>query len=234
MLAACAFAGPVGPAHSDSAAEPDRPKPPRWHLTFGFDGAERSLFGHDGLVWAPVGHLHESGWRIRAGTTGGVHSYRTGGRRITGELYGAELMGGYQWLWRAGGLTAYAGPTVQDSDTDPYDPGKPRQGTRFGGKLKLEGWARPVDGLYLNLSGHYATAAETYSGRFAVTFEIAPRWALEPEFVAYGEPGYDAQRAGLMVEYRFGERLRLRAGGGWKRDPDDDGPYAGMEVKVWR
>lgn len=215
-----------------AAAEPRRP--PRWHLFFGFDGAEDSLFGYDGLVWAPAGHLHEAGWRLRAGTNAGVHSYRSAGRRLTGELYSAELLAGYEWLWRDAGFTAYAGPTVQDSKTDPHDAGKPRQGTRLGVKVKLEGWYRPADGIYLNLSGHYASAAETYSARIAPTFEIAPRWALEPEIAAYGEPGYDAQRVGLIVEYRFSERWRLRLGGGWRTDPDEDGPYAALEMKIWR
>lgn len=235
-IAAGALVAAMAPTRvesSDPAAD-QPPRPPRWHLFFGFDGAEHSLFGYDGLVWAPAGHLHETGWRLRAATSGGVHTYRSAGRRFTGELYAAELLAGYQWLLPAAGFTIYAGPVVQDASSDPHDPGKPRQGTRFGAKVKLEGWYRAADGVYLNLSGHYASAAETYSVRFAPTFEIAPRWALELEVAAFGEPGYDAQRAGLIVEYRLTRRWRLRAGGGWRADPDDDGPYAALEMKVWR
>ncbi|TCT10012.1 cellulose biosynthesis protein BcsS [Tepidamorphus gemmatus] len=235
-VAAGAVVAAMVPIQVDSAdpAAPLLAKPPRWHLFFGFDGAEESLFGHDGLVWAPAGHLHETGWRLRAGSSAGVHTYRSAGRRFTGELYTLELLGGFQWLTPVSGFAVYAGPVVQDASSDPRDPDRPRQGTRFGAKLKLEGWYRPADGVYFNLSGQYASAAQTYAIRFAPTLEIAARWALEPEVAAFGEPGHDARRAGLIVEFRLSERWRLRAGGGWRTDSDEDGSYATVEMKIWR
>lgn len=209
-------------------------QPPRWHLFFGTDGAAKSMFGHAGLVWAPTGDLHHSGWRFRAAANGGVFEYPAGARDITGRLVGAEVMPGFQWIGADAGLTAYAGATVQDQTTDPYDPGKSRQGTRFGAKVLVEGWYRAAEGVFLNASGSYASAAETYSVRLSANVEVAPRFALEPEAAAFGEPGYDQQRYGVLVEYRHSPQLSFKLGGGWAMEPDEDGPYGAVQVKIWR
>jgi Cellulose biosynthesis protein BcsS len=208
--------------------------PPRWHLFFGLDGAEQSFFGHGGLVWAPLGDLDHTGWRVRASANGGSFNYLAGMTDITGRLLSAEVLPGFQWLGRDVGITVYAGPTVQDQTTDPYDPGKPRQGTHFGAKALVEGWLRPADGVIFNLSGSYATAAETYCARFAVVVDIAPSLSLEPEISAFGEPGYDQQRYGVLVGYRVRPAVEVKVGGGWAVEPDSDGPYAAFQVKMWK
>lgn len=208
--------------------------PPRLHLFLGFDGAEDSVFGHGGMVWAPLGDLHRSGWRMRAVGSGGTFEYLAGGQEITGRLTSAEVLAGFEWIGRDAGLTVYAGPVIQDQDTDPNDPGKPRQGTRFGAKARVEGWLRIADGVFANASGSYATAAETYSARLALTFAVSDRFALEPEFAAFGEPGYDQQRYGVLLQYRHTENLQVKLGGGWAIEPDADGPYVAAQIKMWR
>jgi hypothetical protein len=218
----------------DAAAEEQEPRSPRWHLFFGIDGAEDSFFGHGGLVWAPFGDLDNTGWRLRAAANGGMFTYFSGPREITGDLTGAEILPGFQWIGRDAGATVYAGPTIQDQSTDPYDPGKPRQGTRFGAKVLVEGWARAVDGVFLNASGSYATAAETYSARLSAAVDIAQRFALEPEIAAFGEPGYDQQRYGVLLQYRHSRKLHIKVGGGWAVEPDADGPYGAFQVKIWQ
>ena len=208
--------------------------PPRWHLFFGLDGAGQSFFGHGGLVWAPHGDLHHMGWRVRASANGGTFDYLAGTSEITGRLLSAEVLPGFQWIGRDLGITVYAGPTVQDQTTDPYDPGKSRQGTHFGAKALVEGWLRPTGGVFVNLSGSYATAAETYCARLATTIELTPNLSLEPEFSAFGEPGYDQQRYGVLVGYRIRPALEVKLGGGWAVEPDSDGPYAALQIKMWK
>lgn len=221
------------PGSASAETAPDL-KPPRWHLFFGLDGAEQSFFGHGGLVWAPAGDLHHAGWRLRAGANGGVFEYLSGTRDITGQLLAAELLPGFQWIGKDAGLTAFAGATVQDQTTDPRDQGKLRQGTRFGAKVLIEGWYRPADGIFLNASGSYASAVQSYSTRLSASFRVAPRFAVEPEIAAFGEPGYDQQRLGLLFEYRHGPRRSFKLGGGWAIDPDGGGPYAAIQFKLWR
>ncbi len=216
------------------AADGSEIRSPRWHLFFGTDWAEHSFFGHGGLVWAPDGDLDHSGWRIRATGSGGAFDYLAGATAITGELLSAELMPGYQWVKGNAGFAAYAGPTVQDQSTDPYDPGKSGQGTHVGAKALVEGWVRIGDRTILNGSASYASAAESYCARISVAFDVTREVSLEPEVLALGEPGYDAQRLGVLIGYRPYRALQIKIGGGWAHDPDDDGPYAAFQVKLWR
>ncbi|MEJ8571803.1 cellulose biosynthesis protein BcsS [Microbaculum marinum] len=208
--------------------------PPRWHLFFGGDSAAESMFGHAGLVWAPVDDLHQTGWRLRAIAGGGEFAYLSGSTRISGRLLTAAVMPGFEWIGDDAGVTIYGGATVQDQTTRPHDPGKSRQGTRFGAKARIEGWFRPTSDVVLNGSGSYATAAESYTARISANVALSPHFALEPEMAAFGEPGYDQQRYGLLVEYRHDRQLTLKLGGGWAIEPDDDGPYVAFQVKTWR
>lgn len=222
------------PVSRTCQAEDQAPASPRWHLFFGVDGAETSFFGHGGLVWAPRGDLHHTGWRLRAGGSGGLFDYLAGTRSITGELLSAEVLPGFQWIGRDAGLTLYGGPTVQEQSTDPFDPGKPRQGTRFGAKALAESWWRPMDRVIVGASASYATAAETYCTRLAATIELTDRFAIEPEIQAFGEPGYDQQRFGLLIDYRLHPAYEIKIGGGWALDPVDEGPYGAIQVKIWK
>jgi len=207
---------------------------PRWHLFFGLDAAERSFFGHAGLVWAPFETLHQSGFRLRYEGNIGLFDYRAGSREITGLLATDALMAGFEWMTDTAAVAVYGGPALQYQDTDPYDPGKPRQGTRFGGKVLVEGWVQPAAGWFLNASATYTSAAQTYVARFALTAPISEQFAIEPEFVAFGEPGYDQQRYGLLGVYAPTPDLMFKFGGGIAVDPDDEGAYAALQVKVWK
>jgi hypothetical protein len=232
LLLAAILCGVLG-SPARAGAETDT-RSPRWHLFFGVDGAEQSTFGHGGMVWAPFGDLDHSGWRLRAGANGGTFRYLAGSTEITGKLLAAEILPGFQWIGRDIGVTGYAGPTIQDQSTDPYDPGKPRQGTRFGAKALVEGWVRAGDAVIFNASASYATAAETYCVRLAATIDITTRLSLEPEVSAFGEPDYDQQRYGLQIGYRPSRSVQIKVGGGWAIEPDDDGPYAAVQVKIWK
>ncbi|MCT8970411.1 cellulose biosynthesis protein BcsS [Microbaculum marinisediminis] len=229
-----AFAAAFTVALAATPGAASETRSPRWHLFFGLDGAEDSYFGHGGLVWAPVGDLDHTGWRLRASVNGGQFNYLAGTVDITGRLLSAEVMPGFQWIGGNMGLTVYGGPTVQDQTTEPYDPGKTRQGTRLGAKVLVEGWLRLTDTTILNGSACYATAAETYCARIAASVDVAPNISLEPEIAAFGEPGYDQQRYGLLVGFRPSPAMQIKAGGGWAVEPDADGPYVAVQVKIWK
>ena len=238
-LALAAVIAPISPlgAHAQPVNFPPPAtisQSPRWHLFFGLDAAERSFFGHAGLIWAPFETLHQSGFRVRYEGTIGLFDYLAGSREITGLLATDALMAGFEWMNEAAAVSVYAGPALQYQDTDPYDPGKPRQGTRFGGKVLVESWVRPAKGWFVNTSATYTSAAQTYAARFAVTAPLNEYFAIEPEFVAFGEPGYDQQRYGLLYVYAPVPDLLLKFGGGLALDPDDEGAYAALQVKMWK
>lgn len=231
-LAACVLwtSAALAPATGMESAKP----PPSLHLFLGIDGTSRSLFGHQGFVWAPRGHLHETGPRLRGLANGGAYTYQTMGFDVFGQALAGEIMPGYQWLTSGYGVTAYLGASVEDHRTQPHDPGKPRQGTRGGAVGMVEGWLRLSDTVVVDASASYATALESYSARIAMRLEIPDGPVLEPEVAVFGEPGYDQLRVGLFAELHGSPTLRVLAGAGWAFDGDGDGPYAGVRVKRWR
>lgn len=217
--------GAGDPAFADAA--------PSWHVFSGVDATRHSAFSHGGFVWSPQRDLHAPGWRLRGLVSGGAFRYEAQGVGVTGRALAAELTPGYAWMWGARGLTLYLGAAVHDHATSPHDPGKPRQGTRFGAKTLVEAWTRISDHVLLDASAGYATATRSYAARLAVAVSVADL-VLEPEIAAFGEPGYDQFRLGLHAELYRTPQLRLLVGGGWSFDREGNGAYAGLRVKSWR
>lgn len=226
-LGLCAAA--FSPALAVAAADP-----PKWHLFFGSAGAERSMFGYGGFVWSPWQSLDDSGWQLRGFAVTGTDDYGKAGGWVRTQVGEAELLAGYRWMRPAHGVTVSLGPAFSDIDTQPYDPDKERQGTRGGGKLLVEGWHRLSPMLVVSGSASYSTARRAYAARLAATIELTGRLSLEPELQAFGEPGHDEIRIGLFADVLLRENYRIAAGGGWAFDPDGDGPYAGLRLKMWR
>lgn len=209
-------------------------QPPSWHFFSGAELTQRSTFFHQGLIWSPRGDLHSPGWRLRGLTDGGAYRYRSDGMTTAGRILGLELMPGYSWFTDRHGLTLYLGGTLSEHRTRPHDAAKPRQGGRYGAKILAEGWFRISEFVTVDASAGFESASRSYAARLAATFGLAKRLVLEPEIAAFGEPGYDQQRVGLLVELYRAPQLRVLGGGGWSRDRDGSGTYLSIQLKSWR
>lgn len=207
--------------------------PPSWHHFSGVDVTDRSAFVHHGVVWAMRDSLHEPGWRLRGLANAGTHRYHAGGIGIEGRALGMELMPGYTWFNEHRGLSLYLGLELADHRTRPDDPGRSLKGTHLGASVLVEGWTRLSDTLTLDLSAGFSTVADDYSVRLAASVELTDRLTVEPEFVAFGEPGYDQQRLGLLVQLHRTPALQVLAGGGLSHDPDGIGGYFTVQLKRW-
>jgi hypothetical protein len=221
---------PMPAVHSAVAAD----APPVWQLFSGSDLTQRSAFAHQGMIWAPAGHLHESGWRLRGLVSGGAYRYETAGFDIVGQSISAQVMAGFAWLRGTYGISVFAGPRIEDTRTRPHDPGKPRQGTRSGASVLAEAWLRLDEAMVLDAAVGGATANRTYSVRMAAGIDLSPRLFLSPEFALFGEPGYRQVRMGLFIGLRRSPSMLIKLGGGWASDRDGGGPYAGLPFKRWR
>ncbi len=218
----------VGPTVGKAESEP-----PRWHQFSGLDVTPSSTFLHHGVLWGVRDTLHAPGWRLRGVANAGAYRYRTDGISVTGRLLGLELAPGYTWFNSRRGLSVFLGAAVSEQATRPFDVGKPRQGTRFGGVARIEGWMKVSDRLTIDVAADYSTLFDSYSARVAGSVPVGERFSLEPEVVAFGEPGYDQQRFGLLVGFRHSPALQVLAGGGVTRDPDGTGAYLTVQLKRW-
>lgn len=228
-----------------AAADPSE-GPPNWHLFSGVDATRNAAFAHQGLVWAPGGNLHQSGWRIRGELSSGVYRYEKrvvheapGFRQthrfdVIGQSLAASIMPGYEWLGEGRGYKFYAGPAVDDDRTRPHDPENQNHGTRVGFHGLAEAWVRVGETLIVDGSARFEVPGPGYAIRLAARWEAADWLTLEPEAALLGEPEYRQYRIGLFTDLYNTQAMRIQIGAGWAFDDEGDGPYGGARIKSWR
>jgi hypothetical protein len=126
---------------------------------------------YNGLTWAPLGTLRETGPRLRATVSAADYSYpgiRPDGAGFVATRYHAEvlsgsILAGYQWT--TGPLTtkAFAGAAVADKRT-PLDPSVKDRGRETGAAVALEMWL-DLGRAYLQLDTSWTALDETLNGR---------------------------------------------------------------------
>ena len=132
----------------------------------------------------------------------------SGGLDRTQNIDGTEWQGaafvGYQIIRDAINYSGYVGVDVPSISLSPNDPTNPVRGTQVGFKFKGEIETDLEKSWYLDITGDYSTAFQTYDSRIRPGWKFGPgkteyQTVIGPEASFLGDETFDAQRLGLFV-----------------------------------
>ncbi len=187
------------------------------------DIASMSRFLSLGWRYALDDGIDDDGWIFSAALGGGRYRYETDnviGRTVNGAAGIGDVAVGRQWIGAKSGGAVLVGLTNELHLLTPDDPGNSAGGYRFGGKLQIEGWAKPAPRFFV--AGAVALSSTNYGYGVSVRagYRVAGEIEIGPRFAAHGNRNYGEVRVGVGVE---GFRLRkaifgIAAGGSFTAD----------------
>jgi hypothetical protein len=183
-------------------------------------------------VFAPLGHLHEDGTRIRVFAGTGRYRYATGAvttGRNSGTIHAGELLIGRRLTFDSTVLAAYLGAEVAQHALAAPDPTNPVAGTRAGFKGLLEIFSRPWPAFVATASASASTVNRSFALRATLARELGTL-QLGLEGAAFGDARYSEMRAGLLARIPLiGAELTL-AGGILANSDKGNGLYSTLSL----
>jgi hypothetical protein len=195
-----AMLGCLGQANAGGSLK-DEPAPAateRGVFFTGYDAARGAHYVFDGTIVALNGDLGRDGFVLRAYGSRVDYDLDPG----NGRGYQADAMVGYKFSRGPlyGGI--YIGVDWQNYKLKPDDPTADIRGTEYGFKVAADLETSDELPYYFGLDGNYSTAFNSYWVR-ARTGVNLKRVVFGPEGIFMGDDGFDAQRAGGFVTYKF-------------------------------
>lgn len=208
----------------------------------GVSGGPDSFYGYQGVMYAPLGSLSETGPLVRVWGKGFQFTYETNlgtanNRKI--KAFGTSVEGeaGWQFAGDAGRIALLAGAAWRDHQLSPNDPGSDLEHGRVGFLGTFDGELRLSDQFGVMAYANYLTGFDQYWVQLKPYLATGAGWKIGPEFVVSGGDGYQHGRAGVFVsgyEVNLGSLGRMFIGGeaGAKFDLDNRNvdPYAGLNA----
>ena len=246
---ALALAGHDRHALADDAAQPDgetiapaTPSGNTYEIWAGGDATRRTASIWSGLTWSPLGGIQEAGWRLRGVAGGGRYTYD--GWRIVGglprpahfravTLFGDALVG---YHLQIGSLTLkpFAGLSMVEHRSLPFDPVSRINGRTVGAKVALETWWNIGSSAWLNVDGSWSQVHATTTVRARLGYRLFGDVSAGPEATALTDTNQEMRRAGLFIRYAWdGGEVSLSggvSGHSWDDAARQAQPYANVSV----
>ena len=208
----------------------------------GFGGGPDDLYAYQGILYAPMGNLSESGPQVRVWSKAFRFTYQTdlpGAPDSKIEAFGTslEVEAGWQFAFDAGRIALLGGAAWRDHTLTPDDPGSNLGDSRIGFSATLDGEIRLSDGFGVMSYANYLTGFDQYWVQLKPYMSFGGGVKAGPELVVSGGDGYQHGRAGLFFsgyEVGLGRMGRIFLGGeaGARFDLKDRNadPYAGLNA----
>ncbi len=150
------------------------------------------------------GDIDKNGVVFRAEGALSLYTYNDVPTNIDATQWEGSALVGYQIVRDSVTYAGYAGVDYQSFSLSPLDLGDPVRGDRVGAKFVVDIETEREKSFYASLSGSYSTAFDTYFVRGRLggkpgAGEVSNRIAIGPEFSAFGNEAFNAQRAGAFV-----------------------------------
>ena len=209
---------------------------PSTAVFFGDDVGPNSQVLYAGAVLALNGDLTREGVLLRGLGVYGWYDYRAAVGDVDGRFSAFDAMIGYQWITQKMRIAGYIGIDHQDHHLSPFDPTNSVVGGETGLKIAGDittGYGQP---WYLNLSGSYSTAFDTYWSRLRIGQKF-DQFTVGPEGLLFGNERFDAQRLGIFLGARLdGTPIEITISGGYHFEGGDgvfgnrDGVYGTLNI----
>ena len=150
---------------------------------------------------------------------------------VNADSWGASAAIGYQIPVTNGWLGVAAGPAYRNTNYSPSQPDNDQEGSRIVAQMDVDAGLIYADRLLFATSISYTPRYRSYWGRGRVMARTSARTFVGPEFVAHGDPDYDAQQFGLALQISqvLGSLDVVFKAGGKRIRNGDSGAYGGIE-----
>lgn len=186
-----------------------------------------SAFGSLTATIAPVGHLLESGPRVRLQGVAGTYSYPGAAVRqtVTGVQQEGTVLLGYEWIWQQAALAGFIGMNVRSNELSILDPGNPVVGTGIGVKVAADLYVTPTENTMLAVNASYSTLFNAYYARARAGIAVSPGVFIGPEVTLLGDDFFNGWRAGGHVTGFAIGPMKFSLGAGYAYDRVRKGGY---------
>lgn len=175
-------------------------------------------------------HLGQ-GWVQRYWLDTFTYSYDAGGRNIDANVWGAEAMIGYQASRPGLSGAAYFGVRYSNAHLSPDDPNGALRGNQVWPKGQLEGEAKLSDSWRANGIVSYTFVLDGYWTRLRLLYGLSGNKFIGPEFIAQGDPNYNAQKIGVAYGgFEIASKVFLTLKAGYRFQSGANSPYVGAEL----
>ena len=200
-----------------------------------FAGTDFSAFGSfldGGLLWSPGG-LDADGFTFKALLNGGGYTYHSDGLHasVDGTLLSAAVLPGWRFTRNRVTVTLFAGPTVQNYQLTPFDPGSRLHGFYVGALVAADIWYQPSSATMIALNGAVASVGPTGSLRGAFGVRLFGQAYVGPEAQELWCGDYDEVRLGAQATVLHVGASDWAAAAGWSMTSDQrSGPYLRLGI----
>lgn len=203
----------------------------------GVDARENSTYGYLGLTRHFGPHLLGDGIIGRLVGFGGRYKYSStgvAGGQVKADYTSLEVLLGYQKVFTAFSLRAYAGAEYEGHDLSPNNTFDDNRGDHVGAKFRGEFETDFAAPNYGNLIATYGTARDRYwvRGRAGRDFS---GYVVGPEMILTGDRLADEQRIGVFLNFRTLLPALLSVSAGQARTEKSSGgytPYLTLELST--
>lgn len=200
----------------------------------GLAGAEIAEDAH----YAYVGALLPASGRLGTGVVQRVwldwlgYSYQAGNITVDVQAPGAEYALGYQSAGARGWWGIYGAVQYRDAQLSPVQPDSAVDDHAWRIGLHLEGERRLGNTWRTNGNASVYAPLRSYWMRGRLLREVGAGLYIGPELIVQGDPHYDAQQLGVVLDGLRPSKetaLAAKAGAFWN-DADQRGWYLGLEL----
>lgn len=172
-----------------------------------------------------------NGWGLRANAGYGQYSYSRPGSNIDVDTTRESILLGYRKLFggpNKGYMVGSLGGDYQNHSLNKTDTLNPVRGDKFGVMGQLFMGMRLDDKTFVDASGSYSTAFDTYGSDFRFGYNLA-HCSIGPEVSFSGNEAFDQQRIGGFIgDIVIADNVIATGGAGFSRTNrliDEDGAY---------
>lgn len=209
----------------------------RTGVLVGVDARAKSWYGYAGVTQHFGQHPYGDGIIARVVGFGGQYSYRTTAvaqGRIDSDYSAVEALVGYQKVYSALTLRAYAGAEYEGHDLSPSNSFDGNSGSHFGAKFRIDAETDFAAPNYGNLIATYGTARDRYWVRARAGRDFSG-FVVGPELLATGDRYAHEERYGVFLNVRRLLPVGLSFSVGQARTPASSAsvtPYATAEFSM--
>ncbi len=179
------------------------------YVIVGIGGGPKALNSYQGLIYAPMAGLSQTGPILRLWNKADRFSYRTtlpGPTTATISAIGfsIEAQAGWQFANEIGRIALYGGIVWKDHLLTPSDPGSNLTKSRIGFSATLDGEYKFNQNLGLMANASFAQGFNQYWGQAKPYYKMPTNWKIGADVALFGGKGYRSTRIGVFAsDYQF-------------------------------
>ena len=192
------------------------------YVMAGIGGGPDALDSWQGVIYAPLAGLSQSGPLLRAFNKTYRFQYKTTlparkNATIHALGFSLEAQGGWQLAKEGlGRIALYGGIVWRDHILTPADPGSNLAKARLGFSASIDGEYTINNDFGVMTNASFVTGFDQYWAEARPFIDFGGGWKAGPEIAAFGGKGYDIARLGLFTsgyEVPLGKWGRIFLGG---------------------